>query len=505
MPDRFRDLVASTRDICAILDESGIITFASPAIQSALGLLPTEVGGNVLWELVHPNDVVSVHAALQEVLARGDRRSLEFEMLDVNGRWHRLDASLWLLEGAEPQAVGLVATDVTDWRGLEARVRTLEEQLRQAHKMEVVGRLASGIAHDFGNLLTIIIGANGRILDELPVGSPLRAHAQAIHEQADRSTALVRRLLGFGRQSPAAPTVLDLNSVVTDVAQLLRPLVGEHIDVQIVRADSVWPVKADRTQIEQVLFNLAANARDAMPSGGTLTIETGNVAATTFEGRAIGPSVSISVSDTGVGMDAATLSLAFEPFFTTKAIGEGTGLGLANVYAFVRDSGGWTTLQSELGLGTTLTFGLPRVYEIAVADPHKPSPPVGGTETILVVEDEDGVRGLVREFLALAGYQVLEATMPSEAERISREFDGHLPLLVTDVVMPEMSGVELSIRLREHRPDMQVMYMSGFPEPTAGGSGGTTAPGAHFVAKPFDRQTLLRAVRGALDAPPATR
>jgi two-component system, cell cycle sensor histidine kinase and response regulator CckA len=196
-----------------------------------------------------------------------------------------------------------------------------------------------------------------------------------------------------------------------------------------------------------------------------------------------------------------TLSQAFEPFFTTKSAGEGTGLGLANVYAFVRNSGGWTKLTSTVGRGTTVTFGLPRVYESAAVDPNRPSPPVGGNETVLLVEDEEGVRELVRDILALAGYHVLEATMPSEADRISREFDGDIPLLVTDVVMPEMSGLELSARLREDRPDMQVMYMSGFPEP----SGGTSAPGAHFVAKPFDRQTLLRAVRGALDAPPWTR
>jgi CheY-like chemotaxis protein len=195
------------------------------------------------------------------------------------------------------------------------------------------------------------------------------------------------------------------------------------------------------------------------------------------------------------------LSQAFEPFFTTKAVGEGTGLGLANVYAFVRDCGGWTKITSTVGLGTTVTFGLPRVYETAAAGPHKPSPPVGGSETVLLVEDEEGVRELVRDILALAGYRVLEATMPSEAERISREFDGDIPLLVSDVVMPEMSGLELAIRLRAHRPDLQVMYMSGFPEPTVA-QGGGTAPGAHFISKPFDRQTLLRAVRGALDTPP---
>lgn len=504
MPDRFRDLVASARDIFATVDPSGSITYVNPAIQTTLGLLPTEVLGNVLWEIVHPNDVANVHAALQEVISQGERRHLELEMLDVNGRWHRLDTALSLLEGVQPPAVGFVGVDITERRQLETRLQEQDEQLRQAQKMEVVGRLASGIAHDFGNLLTIIIGANGRMLDGLAPESPLQTQAQSIQLTAERAAALVRRLLGFGRQSPDAPVVLDLNVVVEEVGHLLRPLVGEHIDVAVLNTDSVWPIKVDRTKIEQVLFNLAANARDAMPAGGRITIETRNVAAGMHDGRTLGPSVSISVTDTGTGMDAVTLTQAFEPFFTTKPIGEGTGLGLANVYAIVREAGGWTKLTSTPGQGTTVTFGLPRVYETVAAGPLKPSPSVGGNETVLLVEDEEGVRELVRDFLALAGYHVLEATLPSEADRISREFDGDIPLLVTDVVMPEMSGLELSARLRVQRPDLQVMYMSGFPEPTAG-ENGATAPGAHFISKPFDRQTLLRAVRGALDTPPDLR
>lgn len=502
MTDRYQELVAYTRDICAILDPSGVITFVTPSIQTALGVLPTEVLGNVVWELVHPNDVVNLHAAVMDVVAQGGRRPLQFEMLDVNGRWHRFDGTLAASE-AEPR-LSLVVTDVTDRHELEGQVRELEDALRQAHKLEVFGRLVVGIVHDFRNVLTVIVNANDRILDHLPGDSPVRPQANAVHLTSQRAAALVRRLLSFARQTPEEPAVLDLNVVVGEVGQSLRHLVGEHIDVQLLNTDSVWPVKADRTEIERMLYNLAANARDAMPAGGRLTIETRNVSAGMHDGQLAGPSVSISVSDTGTGMDSETLAQAFEPFYTTKASGEGTGLGLANVYSFVRDSGGWTKLTSTLGVGTTLTFGLPRVYENVALAPHKPSPPVGGNETVLLVEDEEGVRELVRDILALAGYHVLEATGPSEAVRISLEFDGDIPLLVTDVVMPEMSGLDLSARVREHRHDIQVMYMSGFPEPTANGDG-TAAPGAHFVAKPFDRQTLLRAVRGALDAPPWNR
>ncbi len=497
MPDRFRDLIASARDVFATVDPSGSITYVNPGIQTTLGLIPTEVVGNVLWELVHPNDVVGVHAALKDVLGQGGRRRLEFEMLDVNGRWHRLDACLVLLDGANPQTAGLIATDVTELRQLESRLRDREDQLRQALKMEVVGRLASGIAHDFGNLLTIIIGANGRMLDTIAEESPLRVHAQSIQLTAERAASLVRQLLGFGRQSATAPTIIDLNTVVTDCEQLLDRLLGEHIELETRCGDALWPVKADRTQIEQVLLNLAANARDAMPAGGRLTIETRNVTGGERGGRTIDASVTIAVSDTGIGMDAATQAHAFEPFFTTKAVGEGTGLGLANVYNIVRDSGGWTELSSTLGRGTTVTFGLPRAFEAATAAIAKPAAR-GGSETLLVVEDEDGVRALVRDFLALAGYRVMEAAAPSDAERISLAHDGAIQLLLTDVVMPEMSGLELAVRLRTHRPDLQVMYMSGFPEPSAG-SGSGEAPGTHFIPKPFDRQGLLRAVRRALD------
>jgi two-component system, cell cycle sensor histidine kinase and response regulator CckA len=506
MPDRFREVVATgTRDIFAAIDRSGAVTYVSPAVQTALGLIPTEVVGNIIWELVHPDDVVGVHGIIKSIFEQGGRQHVEFQMVDVNGRWHRLDASVQLLE-REPAEAALVATDVTDQRQLEATLRERDDQLRQARKMEVVGRLASGISHDFGNLLTIVIGASGHLLDGLPAESPLRPHAESIRLSATRAASMVRQLLGFGRQRGDEPTILNLNEVVREAEQLLLRLVGEHIEIDTICADDLWEVLADRVQLEQVLLNLGVNARDAMPAGGRVTIETRNAVATSSS-RTARPGheyVVVTVADTGTGMDAATLAQAFEPFFTTKPLGKGTGLGLSTVHNIVRQSGGWTEIESTPGHGTKVIFGLPRASAHVRAVSTKAAPARGGTETILLVEDEDGVRDLVRDMLELAGYRVLVAAVPSDALRISRECEDQIRLLVTDVVMPEMSGLELASTLREHRPSMQVMYMSGYPEPTVG-DGTVAAPGAHFVSKPFDRQGLLHAVRRALDAETASR
>jgi two-component system cell cycle sensor histidine kinase/response regulator CckA len=505
MPDRFREVVATgTRDIFAAIDPSGTVTYISPAVQTALGLIPTEVVGNVIWELVHPDDVAGVHGAIRSIFEQGGRQHLEFQMVDVNDRWHRLAATVQLLE-REPTEAALVATDVTDQRQLEAALRERDDQLRQARKMEVVGRLASGISHDFGNLLTIVIGASGHLLDGLAIDSPLRPHAESIRLSATRAASMVRQLLGFGRQRGDEPTILDLNEVVREAEQLLLRLVGEHIEIVTVCADDLWEVMADRVQMEQVLLNLGVNARDAMPAGGRLLIETGNLTAGRAN-RSARPGqdyVIVSVTDTGMGMDAATLAQAFEPFFTTKPLGKGTGLGLSTVHNIVRQSGGWTEIESTPGHGTKVIFGLPRARVQVKVPAVKAAPARGGDETILLVEDEHGVRDLVRDMLELAGYRVFVAAVPSEALRISRETQDQIQLLVTDVVMPEMSGLELASALRRDRPSLQVMYMSGYPEPTAG-DGTVAAPGAHFVQKPFDRHGLLRSVRRALDATAAS-
>jgi two-component system, cell cycle sensor histidine kinase and response regulator CckA len=498
MSDRFGDLIASARDILATLDRSGSFTFVSPAIQSTLGLIPTEIVGSVLWELVHPRDVVGVHSTLREVFDAGGRRSLDFQMVDVTGRWHELRATFQLLDGESPPLAALVASDVTEVRRLTAALQEREEQLKQARKMEVVGRLATGISHDFGNLLTIIIGATARMLEQLPDDSPLGADTRSIQLSAERAASMVRQILGFGRQRADAATVLDLNDVVRETEQLLTRLLGEHIQLQTICGAGLWTVRADRTQIEQILLNLGVNARDAMPSGGLLTIETRNLAADDPASKGGTPSVLVSVTDTGIGMDAATQAHAFDPFFTTKPMGQGTGVGLATVQQIVREGGGWTALSSAVGKGTTVSFALPREDASATAATTAVAAP-GGSETLLLVEDEEGVRELVRDMLMGAGYTVLEAAVPSDAERLCQSADASIDLLVTDVVMPEMSGLELATRLRGYLPDLQVMFMSGFPEPMVGDSS-VEVPGAHFISKPFNRPALLQCVRRALDA-----
>ena len=500
MPEPLHDLDSHAHDIVATIEASGVITHVAPSIQPTLGLAPAEVIGNVLWELVHPADVADVHAAIADVFAAGSACAIEFQILGVAGRWHRLDAAIQLVQGESRLEAVLTASDVTERRRVEAALRERDEQLRQARKMEVVGRLAGGITHDFGNLLTVIIGASGQVLDGLPPTSPLRPPAESIRTTAERAASMVRQLMSFSRQREDVVDVVDLNDVVGDAEELLDRLLGGHIQFNTVRAPGLWPVKADRTQIEQVLLNLAVNARDAMPGGGTLTFETRNLPGelNTHPGWHGVASAIVVVSDTGIGMDAETQARAFEPFFTTKAIGEGTGLGLATVQQIVQGSGGWVQLTSEPGKGTSVAFGFPKAAESVTPAPIREAPAAGGHETILLVEDEHGVRELVRDMLAMAGYNVLEAATPVDAERMSREATCAIDLLLTDVVMPEMTGLELSNRLRQHRPGLRVMYMSGFPELSFGG-GQTQAPGSHFINKPFNRQELLRAARRALD------
>ncbi|HLB44933.1 MAG TPA: ATP-binding protein, partial [Candidatus Limnocylindrales bacterium] len=391
---------------------------------------------------------------------------------------------------------------VTEQKHAETALRERDEQLRQAQKMEAIGRLAGGVAHDFSNLLTIILGASERLLDRLPIGNPLYKDADSIRHSADRAAAMTQQLLAFSRQRVVAPTVLNLNDVLAGTERFLRPLIGEDIELRTCCAPDAGSVRADRTQIEQVLLNLAINARDAMPGGGRLTIEIENVDEKTAPPDLpleSGRYVLASVTDTGVGMDADTQTRAFEPFFTTKGPGKGTGLGLATVYGIVKQSGGFLAIRSAPGVGTRMMFCLPHVDDVATVRtaPTGPSAIERGHETVLLVEDEDGVRELVKDMLELAGYEVLEADQPGAAERICRAFSGTIHLLLTDVVMPETNGQELARRVLALRPAAKVLFMSGYPEQGAGGS--VLAPGVHFIAKPFERRALLRRVRSVLD------
>jgi nitrogen-specific signal transduction histidine kinase/ActR/RegA family two-component response regulator len=384
--------------------------------------------------------------------------------------------------------------------------KTLEVKLQQAAKMEAVGRLAGGVAHDFNNLLTIINGYGELVLDSLNSDDPMRGHLNEIMKAGDRAASLTRQLLAFSRQQVLAPQVLDLNALVADVEKMLRRLIGEDIELAMVRDSALGQVKADPGQIEQILMNLAVNARDAMPEGGKLVIETANVELDdTYADRHTvvtpGRYVMLAVTDTGTGMDAETQSHIFEPFFTTKEKGSGTGLGLAMVYGTVKQSGGYVWVYSELGQGTTFKIYLPRVEEVAesVLGSEVRGRPVTGSETILLVEDEGAVRALATKVLQDLGYKVLASGSPEDSFQIGERHTGPIDLLLTDVVLPGMSGREVAEHLVRLRPTLKVLYMSGYTD-YAVARHGVLEPGTAFLQKPFTPANLARKVREVLDA-----
>jgi signal transduction histidine kinase/DNA-binding response OmpR family regulator len=404
------------------------------------------------------------------------------------------------------QAVANVLAGALERASAEQGLLQSQTRLQSVQKMEAIGRLAGGIAHDFNNLVQAIGGYTEILLRRLPDYDPLRRNAEEIKKAGDRAAALTRQLLAFSRQQVLQPKVLDLNMVVANIDQLLRRLIGEDIAFKTVLASDLGPVRADAAQIEQVLMNLAVNARDAMPDGGTLTIRTQNVDLSSSDQREpftviAGPYVLLSVADTGIGMTPEIRARAFEPFFTTKEPGRGTGLGLSTVYGVVKQSGGYIWLDSQQGQGTALRIYLPRVKERALSEVRR-APQVSvprGTETVLLVEDEEGVRDLIREWLAGHGYHVLAATNGLEALDVAARADGRIDLLVADVVMPQMGGPALAQRLLALRPDLKVIYVSGYADDALGDRQVLEA-GAAFIQKPFPLDTLVRKVREILDA-----
>ena len=383
--------------------------------------------------------------------------------------------------------------------------RHLEEQFRQSQKMEAVGQLAGGIAHDFNNLLTAILGNTQLLLRDLPPGDAKRSDVEEIRKASERAASLTRQLLAYSRRQMLQPEVLDLNGVVAEMDKMLRRLIGEHIALVTVLAPELGRVRADPNQLEQVLVNLAVNARDAMPDGGKLTIETSNVEldasfAQAHLGSVPGSYAMVAVTDTGAGMDATVRAHLFEPFFTTKEVGKGTGLGLATVYGIVKQSDGYISVYSEIGRGTSFKIYLPR---LDVPAPIQPSQPKDGddrgTETILVVEDEPAVLSLSRRALEAQGYVVLAASDASDAMRVVERHGGTIHLLLTDVVMPGLSGPELADQLFARRPGIRVLYMSGYPG-DAVVQHGALPHGSSFLQKPFSPDGLARKVRDVLDA-----
>ncbi|MFI5110347.1 MAG: ATP-binding protein [Terriglobales bacterium] len=370
--------------------------------------------------------------------------------------------------------------------------------------MEAVGRLAGGVAHDFNNLLNVIIGYSELMLERRDSGDFLERGAREIHKAADRAAGLTRQLLAFSRQQVLEPKVLDLHEIIAEMKDLLLRMLGEEVELVVIPAEDLGRVRADPGQIGQVLMNLAANSRDAMPQGGRFIVETANVVIDeTFSAQHAdmppGSYVVLSVSDTGSGMSSETRSHIFEPFFTTKEKGKGTGLGLATVYGIVKQSGGYIWVYSEPDLGATFKLYLPRVDALPerLHPAAAPAANCQGSETLLVVEDEDGVRLLVRDYLRMKGYTVLEAGHGEEALRIAGEHSGEISLMITDVIMPGMNGRQLAERMATLRPAMKVLYMSGYAE-TAVYRKGVLDPGCPFLQKPFGPPDLGRKVRDVL-------
>ncbi len=371
--------------------------------------------------------------------------------------------------------------------------------------MEAVGRLAGGVAHDFNNILTAITGYADLLREHVENDRRGKQMLDQIRAGADRAAAITKQLLAFGRRQIITPAVLDLNVVITEFRQMLTVMLPKNVEMVFEPQAGLGPVRADRAQFEQVVLNLVLNARDAMPDGGAISMATANVDADAAYTQAhptipIGKYVVLMVKDSGTGMDQQTQARMFEPFFTTKSKGSGAGLGLATVYSIVSQNGGYIRAYSELGVGTTFTVYLPRV-DSEFAEPQLPveTKPTSGTETLLLVEDQNPVRELARRFLEMAGYRILEASSGPAALGVSREFTGQIHLMVTDVVMPRMSGRELALTLASERPQMKVLYMSGHTE-EAIVHHGVLKEGVEFLQKPFSQRDLLGRVRRILDA-----
>ena len=466
-----------------------------------LGVTEERLLGTPMAALLDPSDIAAERAGRDRLLA-GEAWSVDLETRWLRGDgqplWMYLNLSVVHDAAGHPASLLAYLRDVTDRK-------SLEDQLRQAQKMEAVGQLAGGIAHDFNNLLTAILGSTEMLLVDTHASDPRREDLEEISRAAHRAAGLVRQLLAYSRKQVLQPRLVNLNTIVHDMGGMLRRVVGERIELQLHLDPSLGDVTADPGQLEQVIANLGVNARDAMPAGGTLTLTTANVSAVGLgtlasEGPLGGPLVALSVSDTGVGMDDHVLAHLFEPFFTTKELGRGTGLGLATVYGIVRQSGGQVQVASRPGEGSTFTVYLPRAESAAdrgagAAVAEAPVP--GGSETVLVVEDEEAVRHLVCRALRAKGYRILEAPHAEAALVLAAATSGPIDLLVTDLVMPGIGGLMLAERLSSSRPDMQVLFITGYAPEAVDRHGELAAAGA-LLEKPFSADQLARKVRDVL-------
>jgi PAS domain S-box-containing protein len=497
---RLAAIVQSSED--AVIGESldGTILSWNPAAEWLYGYTAAEAVGRDLFFLVPPDAERRLRDVMERV-RRGEHVPPSDELRRrKDGQFVPVSVSRSAIRDRDGRVVGTAAFH----RSIRDRLR-LEEEVRQAQKMEAVGQLAGGVAHDFNNLLTVINGYASLLLGMPDLGAAARSFVEEIHKAGERSAALTAQLLAFSRRQVLEPKVVNLNDRVRGVVTMLRRLIGEDVALTTRLDPDLGHVKADPGQLEQVLINLAVNARDAMPAGGRLTIETANVDLDEAEAERRpevrpGRYVQLTVGDTGVGMDDATKAHIFEPFFTTKGPGKGTGLGLAVVHGVVAQSGGHVVVVSAVGRGSTFRIYLPRLeqpWEAGAPEPRAEAAP-RGAEIVLLVEDEDGVRHLARRTLEMAGYTVLEAAHGGEGVRVAERHAGPIHLLVSDVVMPEMGGRLLAERLAAARPGLKVLFLSGYTD-DAVVRHGVFGSEVNFLQKPFTPAGLARKVREALD------
>jgi two-component system cell cycle sensor histidine kinase/response regulator CckA len=513
---RTADLVASERLYRSTFDAApvGIVHVAldrhqwlhvNQRICELLGYTAEELQSGAVRDLLHAGDMAGEGEALQAIsdglLDRHVVDEKSYRRSDGRVMWARVYTSIHRDPDGAPRHFIKVIEDITERRALAA-------QLQQAGKMDAIGSLAAGIAHDFNNLLSVILSYSEMLTEDLSAGDPMRGDLQQIHGAAVRAVDLTRQLLAFSRQQVLAPKVIDLGDIVRGMETMLRRLLGEDVDLSVVTPPGLAKILVDPSQLERVIMNLAVNARDAMPQGGRLMIETSELIvdeayASTRLGAKAGRQVVLAVTDTGVGMDTETQARMFEPFFTTKGVGKGTGLGLATVFGVVRQSGGSIWSESQVGRGTTFKISFPPVREPAPRTTQRTDPPtLRGDETILLVEDEAEVRILTRTILRKYGYTVLEAQSGGDAFLLCEQHTAAIDLLLTDVVMPRMSGRQLAERLLLVRPAMKVLYMSGYTD-DAVVRHGILEGAVAFIQKPITPEPLARKIRETLDGPVA--
>ena len=486
--EHYRSLIEHSLDLISILNTDGTIRYVSPSHEHVLGYRLDELVGQNVFNFIHPDDLDCVRNAFA---GAGPAASMECRFRHKDGSWRMLESF-----GRNLSHLPGVAGVVVNSRDVTERKR-LEEQLNHSQRLEAVGRLAGGVAHDFNNLLMVITGYSQMILDSMPPGDAPRSDLEQVLKAAQRATDLTHQLLTFSRRQAARPAILNLNTLVHEMDGMLRRVIGEDVGLALNLAPDLSTVRADPGQLEQVILNLVVNARDAMPNGGQLTLETANLEVTEELSRSHlapkpGHYAMLAVRDTGCGMNPEVLSRLFEPFFTTKE--HGTGLGLSTSYGIIKQSGGDIWVDSKPGGGATFSIYLPIEQQRAeVARSPRPSPALRGGETILLVEDEEGVRRVLETMLSRYGYHVLSSSSSGEAMALAERYAGPIHLLITDLVMPGMSGRTMAGRLLEQRPETKVLYVSGYGGPVEAETG--------FLQKPFTTEELAVKIHELLEMP----